>query len=699
MKWQQTAVRGLLAVGLVLVLGLNLTGCGGDRSASAPSSRTSSSPQSLTGRLSEAAPAEVIQALKRELEVYQPQVNILAPKPNEVLQDDQVTVRFQVQDLPLFKDEELDLGPHLHVIVDNEPYRAVYNADEPLVLKDLPPGTHTIRAFASRPWHESFKNEGAYAQTTFHLFTQTPDNNPDPSKPLLTYSRPKGSYGAEPIMLDFYLTNAPLHLVAQERTDDDVLDWRIRATVNGESFVFDRWEPIYLKGFKPGKNWVQLELLDENGNLFPNPFNSTVRLIDYKPNGTDTLSKLIRGELAIADVRGIVDPTYTPDVEPIPEPSPTPTPEPIPVPVPSPEPLPTEPTLPEVEELPQKPISPPELAPVAPEEALPEPEIEEVPPPKSARPGLFDRFRRRPTPPIVEPAPVPTPPAIIESPGTPEETSPFGEAEPVPQEVPTIEDRPSDDAVVEPVPELEPSAPTPTVSPTPSAPRQGFFDRFRRRSVPPAVEPTSPPVPPAAIEPPTPESPPSEPLDEPDREDRASEDAVVEPVPELEPSAPAPPVAPTPSAPRQGFFDRFRRPATETLPSPQPLPDVLEAPDLDLPRVETTPETKATEPSSEFTGGFEPEPTPPDVDQIPERSPSPEALPSTPSKSAPSGIFPLRSPVSPGPLTPEDTLPEIIQPPASEEIEPYPSSTEPSKVDLSEITPSVGANAEVRSPD
>jgi len=33
-------------------------------------------------------------------------------------------------------------------------------------------------------------------------FTKTPDNNPD-AEPLLTYSRPKGSYGAEPILLDF----------------------------------------------------------------------------------------------------------------------------------------------------------------------------------------------------------------------------------------------------------------------------------------------------------------------------------------------------------------------------------------------------------------------------------------------------------------------------------------------------------------
>ncbi|HAG84166.1 MAG TPA: hypothetical protein DCL61_24170, partial [Cyanobacteria bacterium UBA12227] len=177
-----------------------------------------------------------------------------------------------------------------------------------------------LRVFASRPWHESFKNEGAYAQTTFHLFTKSAENNPSPNLPLLTYSRPQGSYGAEPIMLDFYLSNAPLHLVAQENAEDDIADWRIRVTANGQSFVIDRWQPVYLQGFQPGKNWVKLEFLDEQGNPVKNVFNNTVRLISYEPNGKDTLARLVRGELSAKAARGIIDPNYKP--EPIPTPSP-----------------------------------------------------------------------------------------------------------------------------------------------------------------------------------------------------------------------------------------------------------------------------------------------------------------------------------------------------------------------------------------
>ncbi|NET32360.1 MAG: hypothetical protein F6K19_10175, partial [Cyanothece sp. SIO1E1] len=243
---------------------------------------------------------------------YQPQVRIVRPRQNEVIKDTTVSVRFYVQDLPIFKHPDLGLGPHLEVILDNHHYQSVYSLDKPLVLSDLSPGSHTLRVFASRPWYEGFKNEGAYAQTTFHVFTQTPHNNPVREQPLLTYSRPHGIYGAEPILLDFYLTNLPLHWVAQADPDDDILDWYIRCTVNNQSFTFDRWQPIYLKGFKPGQNWIKLELLDEAGNLIRNEFNTTAKLINYEPGAEDSLSKLIRGKLSVA-ARGIVDPKYRPE--------------------------------------------------------------------------------------------------------------------------------------------------------------------------------------------------------------------------------------------------------------------------------------------------------------------------------------------------------------------------------------------------
>jgi hypothetical protein len=402
---------------VTLVLVINLSSC----VEAANSQEVSINPfmetlpaSEISGTFSETAPPDVIQALRPSLEVYHPQVSFLSPQADEILPDNMVKVRLQVKDLPIFKDPQWQLGPHLHLILDNQPYIAVYDLNQPVVLSDLSPGTHTLRVFASRPWHESFKNEGAYAQTTFHVLTKTEENHPDSKLPLLTYSRPNGGYGAEPIMLDFYLTNAPLHSVAETNPDDTMSNWRIRSTVNGESFILDRWQTIYLKGFKPGKTWVKLEFLDNEGQPVKNAFNTTIRLINYQPNGQDTLSKIVRGELTADEVRGIVDPSYTARI-PVTEPTSTPKPEtkvekqPIP-----------EVKLPEVTPIPEtkvekQPIPEAKLPEVTP---IPETKVEKQPIPEVKLPEVTPipetQVEKQPIPEVKLPEVTPTPETTVE---------------------------------------------------------------------------------------------------------------------------------------------------------------------------------------------------------------------------------------------------------------------------------------------
>jgi hypothetical protein len=299
---------------LVFVLSWGLMGCGDRIESRIEQPKAGTELETLA----EAAPPKALVQLDRSLARYQPQITIISPEVEEIIADTKVFIDLRVEDLPVYRDRDLDLGPHLAVILDNEPTREIYDLEEPFVLEDLTPGTHTLRVFAVKPWGESFKNEGAYAQTTFSLFTSTPQNTLDLTQPILTYNSPQGNYGTEPILLDFYVANAPLHLVARESNNDAIADWRIRVTVNGKNFLLDRWTPIYLKGFEPGINWVKLEFLDEYGNPVENTFNTSVHLFNYQPNGQDTLSQLIRGELAASDASGIVDPNYKPtDVVPL----------------------------------------------------------------------------------------------------------------------------------------------------------------------------------------------------------------------------------------------------------------------------------------------------------------------------------------------------------------------------------------------
>ncbi|MEO3703881.1 hypothetical protein [Trichormus azollae] len=488
---QNTAVEKLLSQSfpifkwvMTLLLILSLISCSEkarDQEVSIQNQNTASQISQVSRQFSETAPPEVIQELRPTLESYQPLVTIITPTADEVIQDNTITVRFQVKDLPIFKDPQWQLGPHLHVIIDNQPYIAVYDLNRPLVLSNLSVGTHTLRVFASRPWHESFKNEGAYAQIRFHIFTKTDDNNPAPNLPLLTYSRPHASYGAEPIMLDFYLTNAPLHIAAEDNPDDTISNWRIRCSINGESFILDRWQSVYLKGFIPGKNWVKLEFLDNQGNPVKNVFNTTARLINYEPKGKDSLSRIVRGELTANEVRGIVDPNYITKIR-VTEPTSTVTPklEFSPTPQPQIGPKVEKPPTPEIEVSPtpqpqvEKPLTPeievsPTLQPQAEKPLTPEIEVSPTPQPhvgKSPTPEIEvsptpQPQVEKPLTPEIEVSPTPQP--QVEKPLTPEI-----EVSPTPQ--PQVEKPLTPEIEVFPTPQPQvkkPLTPEIEVSPTP----------------------------------------------------------------------------------------------------------------------------------------------------------------------------------------------------------------------------------------
>ena len=348
MRWSRVALAWIKGI-LLLALMLGVVSCaqGPDKPAkqvSLQSDQRANSPVEQTGDrqsdrrharplrtksiepIVEVSPPGGIQDVRSIMDQYRPQVKILSPSPGALIEDDTIMVQLEVKGMPVFQDAELGLGPHLHLYVDNDPYQAIYALGHPIVLTDLTPGTHMLRVVASYPWYESFKNEGAYAQLTFHVFTQTQDHAPDPSLPLLTYGMPQGEYGAEPLLLDFDVMDGlkapdPAHDLEPVQGAKAVTpNWQVKVTVNDASFQMSEGKPIYLTGFKTGKNWVRLTLLDQQGEPIPNVFNDVVRVITVNPGEQDSLAQLVRGELAPDAMAAIVDPNYTPPPPEAPEP-------------------------------------------------------------------------------------------------------------------------------------------------------------------------------------------------------------------------------------------------------------------------------------------------------------------------------------------------------------------------------------------
>lgn len=208
--------------------------------------------------------------LEWDQDVPDAKLKITNPEAGQTLESgDKVTVEFSLTN---YRTGE-EIGQHVHVIVDNDPYIAHYNANEPLVLEDLEPGTHTIRAFPARHYHLAVKKGDVFKTTTFHVKEKSKDFKFDPSKPYLTYSRPKGTYSevaAKELLLDFYVSNVELGDSAKAVVTID----------DGEPMEMTEWKPTLLDPLEKGEHKVNLKLVDADGELIENGgYNNTTRTI------------------------------------------------------------------------------------------------------------------------------------------------------------------------------------------------------------------------------------------------------------------------------------------------------------------------------------------------------------------------------------------------------------------------------------
>jgi len=159
-------------------------------------------------------------------------------------------------------------GQHIHLILDNQPYFAHY---ENTFERELEPGHYIMLAFLSRSYHESVKNNSSYKVTQFTV-GDVDEEPADLSAPHMFYSRPKGTYkgkDTEKVLLDFFLVNTTLSADGN----------KVKATVNGQEFTIDSWQPYFLEGLPMGENTIKLELVDKDGNFIEGPFNRVERTV------------------------------------------------------------------------------------------------------------------------------------------------------------------------------------------------------------------------------------------------------------------------------------------------------------------------------------------------------------------------------------------------------------------------------------
>lgn len=152
-------------------------------------------------------------------------------------------------------------GQHIHSIIDNKPYTAIYKTDQ-IIKEDNQ--NHLALSFLSRSHHQSIKHKNA-----FKLIELNPNNNSPQfnlKKPYLFYSRPKGTYidkDTREILLDFFLVNTSISPKAN----------KVKITIDSiHTFYIQEWKPYLIKGLSMGDHIVTLNLVDKKFKSISTPF-------------------------------------------------------------------------------------------------------------------------------------------------------------------------------------------------------------------------------------------------------------------------------------------------------------------------------------------------------------------------------------------------------------------------------------------
>lgn len=164
-------------------------------------------------------------------------------------------------------------GQHIHFILDNKPYTALYEPKHTVTIP-LNEDEHYVMSFLSRSYHESVKSKGAALVYHFKLDKDGKlQKLADPTTPMVFYSRPKGDYlgkDTENVLFDFYVWNATLGA-----------DYKVNAKISSEgtekTMDVTEWKPQFIHGLNMGKSSITLTLMDKDGKAVEGPMTTVTR--------------------------------------------------------------------------------------------------------------------------------------------------------------------------------------------------------------------------------------------------------------------------------------------------------------------------------------------------------------------------------------------------------------------------------------
>ena len=235
--------------------------------------------QSGAGVLQEVAPPGASQGIKRQLSNRRPQLTLVSPKAGSINNASALELMLGIEDWPVSRDPVLGIGPHIALQVDDRPLIRIDQLADGMAriqLDDLTPGSHRFAAWAAYPWGEAVKSTGASLHGELHQWQRLEGTQPRSDEPWLVPVPMAQGSNQQPLLLDWLLWNAPL----QNLKEGDAR-WRIRVTLDGDSFLADHLDAMWLRGkSSKGGATLQLELLDARGEPLQPVFNNRLLRMD-----------------------------------------------------------------------------------------------------------------------------------------------------------------------------------------------------------------------------------------------------------------------------------------------------------------------------------------------------------------------------------------------------------------------------------
>ena len=235
--------------------------------------------------LQEVAPPTAVQRLRQQLDRHHPDLQLISPGNDEVIASSEAELVLEVKDWPLVNDRELGGGPHVMVQIDALPSRRLDQAEGDrlhLTLAGLQPGSHRFSAWAAYPWGEAVKSPGASLQGRFHLWQKLDGTQPNSEDPWLVPVSSADGQSQQQLLLDWLIWNAPL----QNLREGDGR-WRVRISVNGDSFLMDRQDPLWIRHKAEGRGTdIQMELVNGLGEPLQPVFNNNLLHLPAPGNGS-----------------------------------------------------------------------------------------------------------------------------------------------------------------------------------------------------------------------------------------------------------------------------------------------------------------------------------------------------------------------------------------------------------------------------